>query len=161
MERVTIVNNSRGTIFLNSKELRLSRKIPYGGRIILPLETVEAMLYETGIQNMFRKGSIVILTKGQEDLKEKLRLDNYLSTNIFADVVLNDRELIDKIKKATPKEMEQMLKIASFALRERIASLIINHSVMLDGHNLKLIKKYSGKDVEKALMGKRKLGLDE
>lgn len=139
MSKVKVKNTSSYRISIILDNVRYRRDLNPGQEAILPEDAFEEFNFDNGCRNYVRNGFLKIITD-DEVIKESV-------VQAPEDVDIDVEELLTK---KTVQELNQVLKTASPAMKEKVVAAAIKLSVM-DGPRVALIKAICHVDVLNAL----------
>lgn len=114
---------------------------PYEDECYLDLEKKELedeMRRSIGFRRMFERG---ILNVKEPDILKRFRLDD------TDEYIMNNKQLQEFINNSTVDEFEEFLQYAPQAMLDNI-EVVCTSNELTDRNKIKLIKKYTGKDLE-------------
>lgn len=145
MAKVKIKNTSNYRISIILDNVRYRRDLNPGAETTIPEDAFEEFNYDNGCRNYVRNGFIKVITD-DEVIKESI-------PEMPKDVDI-DAEIL--VTKKTVQELALVLKDASTAMKEKVVTAAIKHSIA-DPARVALIKTHCGVDVLNALSLQRSM----
>ena len=143
---VKVKNLTNGRVGIKSNDLRFSRTWEKKGAVkAIPFETLQQLLYEDGVEYMFKQGIL-----GIDELRDKIDLGLEEEGEEPRIIVLTDAQKKRYLTLAPVQELRELLKKLP---REQIFQLVdyaIEHEIS-DLNRCDLLKKYTDIDIISAI----------